>query len=196
MPAGNIECCASPYHTVEGVLTKENGKAPAIVLSELQARLVFRGKETGRDISGIPIAKPWQTEYRGELFIYIPEKKIDVPIELPPWEFDEKPVNKGGIVGIGVLRKVELVDREERWGETFPEHREKGPLPFKPTYLWYLDRVRLFRQPLRIKMAGKWVGEEELPNYEVPADLENYILDPSRRQLHLISIFELLYMKL
>lgn len=178
--------------SLEKQLASDRGARMVAILGN-QARLVFRyyGPSYLKDRTGIPIAKPWHTPYRGEVFMYVPDNNKAAPIDFPVWEYDERPVGKG-IVGIARLTGISRVTTEEDWAATFEQHREKGHIPFMPTYLWFLDPVRQFRKPLAIRVGGKWVEEEELPGYTVPSNVGEYILPPLRRELHRIDLSTLL----
>lgn len=191
----SLEGKFEPKNTIDNLLRDPELGAPMAVLTRSQARLVYQyiGGAFFDQRIGVPVAKPWFTDYRGEMLLYVPFKSGDVRIDFPPYEYTEKPIGKG-IVGIARLKSISKLTENECWDSTFPTHRELGPMPYNPTFLWYLDPVRQFSQPLSIRIGGKWVDEEEFEECEFPPDplLKDYILAPERRELHRITLSWLL----
>jgi hypothetical protein len=171
------------------------GRAPVIVVHKNQARLIFSNNYFRYEFASA-IAKPWKTEFRGEVFLYVPKRTKNVSIDFDSEALDIPEVN-WGLVGVAVLDKIEKVENQAEWKEKFSRHREIGPMPFLDTYLWYLPLIVKYRSSIEVDIGGKWWDEEFEKDHrfeqEALGNLEKNILPNDKKELHWVNLYNLIY---
>lgn len=155
-------------------------ESPAIVMYREQLKSLAIGNSIG-------IVKPWKTDYRGSLFIYVPQKTKKINIQ---------GIERGLSSPAGIYASIDLKNiiplSKREWHQFFPLHKEIGQMQLKKAYLWLFDSIHVYTHPIQAKLDSYWGGAEWYNKGGYVDDNLRELITPQKfKRLHTVSLIGL-----